>query len=78
MARTHYSMVRNKIGIIYVELSHIHLIQTLKILNQKLMIDDITLRNYQLHNYVSILKIGTRYSNRIRMGILTWIHIHLL
>ena len=33
------------------------------ILNKKLIIDDFTLRKYQLHTYVFILKIGTIFKN---------------
>ena len=40
MKQSHNSMVRQKLGIIYVTLSHIHLIQILKILTLKNMYDD--------------------------------------
>ena len=59
-----------KLGIIYVKLIHIHLIQPLKILHQKLMIDDVILGKYQLHTSVFILKIGATYGYRISTGTL--------
>ena len=42
------------------------------------MIDNITLGKYKLHTYVFTLNIGTKYSNRICMGTLTSIHIHII
>ena len=45
--------------------------KTLKILTPKLNIDNITLGKYQLHTYVFILKIGTKYINQIPTGTLT-------
>ena len=42
-----------KIGITYVALNHIHLIQMLKILIQKLIVDNVTLGKYLL--YTSVL-----------------------
>ena len=40
MAQSYYSMVRQKLGIIYVVLNHINLIQMFKILLLKNMYDD--------------------------------------
>ena len=37
MVRSYYSMVRQKLGVIYAVLSHIHMIQMLKILTLKNM-----------------------------------------
>ena len=47
------------------------MIQILKILNQKLIIDNVALLKEQLHNYVSILNPGTKYGNRIHTDTLT-------
>ena len=42
------------------------------------MIDNVTLGNYQLFTSIFILKLGTRYSNRLRTGTLKNIHIHII
>ena len=42
------------------------------------MIDNVTLRNYQLHISVFILKLGENYGNQIFMGKLTKIRIYLI
>ena len=61
MARSYYSMVREKLGIIYIVLSHIYLVQTINIITQRLIIDEFILIKYLLYNSVFILKLGTKY-----------------
>ena len=39
----------NKIGIIYIVLTHINMIQALNILHRELIIDDVILGKYQLY-----------------------------
>ena len=51
-----HSMVQQKLGIIYVGLSHIHLIQTLKILTLKIYVAMST-NDHQLYTSVFILNL---------------------
>ena len=60
MAHSHYSMVRQKVGIIYAALSHIHPIQTLKILTLKDMYADSQhmITSYKLLYFIKSWKQG--------------------
>ena len=43
MARSHYNVVRQKLGIIYVALNNIHLIQLLRVLLLKMIYDNVNI-----------------------------------
>ena len=50
-----------KLGMIYIELSHIHMIQTLKILTLKNMYDNVNFMITSYKSFVLILKPGTKH-----------------
>ena len=55
-----------KLGMLYAKLRHIHMIQTLKILTKKLMIENIKLGEYFLHNTVFIIKAWNKLYNQMQ------------
>ena len=67
MARSYYSMLRHKLGIIYIALSHIYLVQTLKILTPKICL---TISTYELS--VIYLYLDIKDCNKVYDSICTY------